>query len=113
MGRGSFSTEYPTAMRPSGTGLDCSSPFLGDEIESSSPSRYKAKCQSFRLDDYDDALFISSGNVGLRFPRKVRVTRFANGKKVSGFDGRSGFILENMKHKEKKTLKNIGRALTN
>lgn len=96
-------------MRPSGTGLDCSSPFLGDDIESSSPSRYKAKCQSFQLDDYDDALFISSGNIASRGKSGLLVSRMA--KEVSGFDGRSGFILENMKHTEKEAIKNIGQAL--
>lgn len=48
--------------------------------------------------------FASRGKSGLL------VSRMA--KKVSGFDGRSGFILENMKHTgKKKTLKNIGQAL--
>lgn len=71
-------------MRPSGTGLDCSSPFLEDDIESSSPSRYKAKCQSFRLDDYDDALFTSSSSIASRGKSELLVSRMA--KEVSEFD---------------------------
>lgn len=107
-GRFPLSTPQRCALRRQG--LIALRLFFEDDIESSSPSRYKAKCQSFRLDDYDDAFFISSSSIASWGKSELLVSRMA--KEVSGFYGRSDFILENMKHEEKKkTIKNIGQEL--